>query len=39
MTEWFEESDEDATSWRRQVGLGSVVKVVVEALEVRTDPL
>ncbi|GAA5896987.1 hypothetical protein JCM8208_006131 [Rhodotorula glutinis] len=33
MTDWFEESEEGATSWRRQAGIGSVVKLVVDALE------
>ncbi|GAA6002309.1 hypothetical protein JCM10207_001057 [Rhodosporidiobolus poonsookiae] len=30
---WQEEAESDATSWRRQVGLGGVVQIVVEALQ------
>ncbi|BGP48080.1 hypothetical protein JCM10450v2_003952 [Rhodotorula kratochvilovae] len=33
VTDWFEQGDDDATSWRKQPGLGGVVKVVVEALQ------
>ncbi|GAA5842665.1 hypothetical protein JCM9279_003654 [Rhodotorula babjevae] len=33
MTDWFEDSEEGTTSWRRQAGLASVVKLVIEALE------
>ncbi|KPV75507.1 uncharacterized protein RHOBADRAFT_53478 [Rhodotorula graminis WP1] len=33
MTDWFEESEDGATSWRWQAGLGSVVKLLIAALE------
>lgn len=31
---WYEESEDDATSWRRQPGLGAVVELVINALQV-----
>ncbi|GJN89341.1 hypothetical protein Rhopal_002321-T1 [Rhodotorula paludigena] len=33
LNDWFDESEADARSWRRQAGLASVVKVIIEALE------
>ncbi|KAJ8295172.1 hypothetical protein OF846_002202 [Rhodotorula toruloides] len=30
---WYEESEDDATSWRRQPGLGAVVELVINALQ------
>ncbi|BGP32019.1 hypothetical protein JCM10296v2_003798 [Rhodotorula toruloides] len=30
---WYEESEDDATSWRRQPGLGSVVELVINVLQ------
>ena len=35
LNTWFESSEQDATSWRRQVGLAAVVNLVIEALQVR----
>ena len=35
LNTWFESSEQDATSWRRQVGLSAVVNVIFEALKVR----
>ncbi|GAA6056712.1 hypothetical protein JCM3770_006479 [Rhodotorula araucariae] len=33
LTDWFEGSEDDATSWRKQPGLGGVVKLVVQRLQ------
>lgn len=33
LNTWFESSEQDATSWRRQVGLSAVVNVIFEALK------
>ncbi|KAG0656116.1 hypothetical protein C6P46_000435 [Rhodotorula mucilaginosa] len=33
LNTWFESSEQDVTSWRRQVGLAAVVNLVIEALQ------
>ncbi|GAA5940462.1 hypothetical protein JCM10213_007540 [Rhodosporidiobolus nylandii] len=33
LQDWYEETEDDATGWRPQAGLGGVVQVVIEALQ------
>ena len=37
LNTWFESSEQDVASWRRQVGLAAVVNLVIEALQVRGE--
>lgn len=36
VQDWYEETEGDSTGWRKQAGLGGVVQLVIQALQVRS---